>query len=175
LTSKLNDQGFTLVEMIVVIVILGILSATVLPKFIALKDEAILAKLTAMDTALRSGANLVYDKAYLAKQISGLTSLDFEGETIEIYDGFPTAKWNGGIGEAVSIGLANWKSGDNICDTDWCYSGYVNSIPSGVSVGSGRAAKVWPKSYTFNQQCGVYYINRLDGLQPTVGLETADC
>lgn len=51
-------QGFTLIELVVVIVILGILAATALPKFINLTDDALQAKVSANAGALRSGVNL---------------------------------------------------------------------------------------------------------------------
>lgn len=61
---KKND-GFTLIELIVVIVILGILSAAAAPKFINLQRDAKIACLQGLKGAIHSANNLVRGKAII--------------------------------------------------------------------------------------------------------------
>jgi len=67
------QRGFTLIELIVVIVILGILAATALPRFINIQSDARIAAVQGMAGALRSAQSVVQAKWFVAGS-SGLNT-----------------------------------------------------------------------------------------------------
>jgi len=61
----LHDEGFTMIELIAVIIIIGILSSTAVPKFINMSAEAYRARCQANQGAIASAVALNYAKAVL--------------------------------------------------------------------------------------------------------------
>ena len=66
MNSKTNQKGFTLIELVVVIVILGILAVTAAPKFINLQTDARTATLQAIKASMLTASTFVYSKSLIA-------------------------------------------------------------------------------------------------------------
>ncbi len=95
---KGNQKGFTLIELIIVIVILGILAVTVAPRFLNLQDDARDATLQGIKGSLETSVSVVNGKAIIAGATGtsdGSESVDVGGtNNVTLVNGYPQATAN---------------------------------------------------------------------------------
>jgi len=154
-----TQSGFTLIEMVAVIIILAIMAATALPKFTNLSGEARYSSLNGLVGGLRSAGTLAKAK-WLAAQSANLDTVDFNGTGVSVIAlttagsstavmGYPLAGVAG-----INVAMDSWstyKSGTE-ADGSWvfwpegaavsstCYAKYLSGTVTIVPVAPATAA-----------------------------------
>lgn len=101
MTSSLQkEKGFTLIELIIVIIILGILAVTAAPKFIDIQSDARESVMQGISGSVQSAITLVHTRALLDNQTGTSGSVSVGTSTIALKFGYPTS---GSIDDALDF------------------------------------------------------------------------
>lgn len=169
-----TQKGFTLIELIIVIVVLGILAVTAAPQFVNFSGDARGSTLDGLKGAMNGAGTAVYAKASIAGKEddadNGATTADYQTitvdtETVQIVYGYPAATETG-IVSVLEITSGDWDiryDGEGAVGTP----GTVKFSPAGFNTPNATFADI--------TDCFVSYAEATASAPPTITVNDSAC
>lgn len=167
-----RNQGFTLIELIIVIVILGILAVTAAPKFLNFGTDAKRSTLSGVKGALESAGALVYGKAVIAgvqstASVTSSTTPVTPVTGVDLVYGYPAASV-AAIRAAAELSSAEWQvtTGTAIAGTTPAVTAAdIVITPVGTTLAVAAATTA----------CHVVYAAATSSAKPVITVDSSGC
>ncbi|PIW09190.1 MAG: prepilin-type cleavage/methylation domain-containing protein [Comamonadaceae bacterium CG17_big_fil_post_rev_8_21_14_2_50_60_13] len=114
---KHTQRGFTLIELVMVIVILGVLAAVALPKFVDLKGDAQLASMQGVAGAAASASAINYAGCSIATAASAPAKCKVVNTCDSIKQALSGGVWPAGYSAAAATELAANATSNGVSKT----------------------------------------------------------
>lgn len=163
---RFSSRGFTIIELVVVIVILGIVSVTAASKFLNLQTDARISTLNGLKGGMEGASAMLYGKtSALGLDKAASASVNIEGDDISVVYGFPAAinsdAWSMLI-ESTFLD-AEWGVGN----ADWFFTN--------VSAGDGTIIYAPASRKKEGDNCYLEYQEATETTTPVFTLTTDGC
>lgn len=154
-----KQTGFTLIELVMVIVILGILAAFALPRFADLSNDARRAQIEAAAGSIKSASAIVH-AAYLAAG-NNPAFVQLEGQQVNLVNGYPRAT-TGGNSILGAAGITTGATGDF-------------DVGQAGGNAAGQTVRIDSKGAPTPADCSVAYTAPNAGASPAIAIVTTGC
>ncbi|MCG9730160.1 prepilin-type N-terminal cleavage/methylation domain-containing protein [Shewanella sp. Isolate13] len=172
-----GKRGFTLIEMVVVIIVLGVIAIVALPKFVVLKTDSKIATLDGIAAAMESGLDLVHSKAVIEGQAKGAGNIVHAGVTIPLYNGYPAVDGTDSFDE-LNRQVKAWLNIDSVSlttiqqDPD-AAPFFIDKSTANNHIYIFFSEDLNDKSVSFN--CHIRYENAINATEPVITVKHSDC
>lgn len=178
-TGSTKQVGFSLIELVTVVVILALIAAVALPKFMSVNSEARAAVVESVAGTMRSAANMTYSKALVKSLQAQSNSQIFSGaEAIPIAFGYPQA--HRGIMQLIDVGkVSNYGRRAVNSDSDWVVH-YWNwtvdrqQVPA-IVIAQGKVTGDSNATAPLNTRCYVRYVQATASRSVEIITDTSGC
>jgi len=159
-----RNQGFTLVELVIVIVILGILAVTAAPKFLNLSGDAKASTLQAVKASIESANAQVYAKAIIASKQNAATHTTANPAINLVYGYVDSTAAE--LTKVLDLSTTDWVIAQGVENTELSITTNDVTVRPATSNAPTNAADACVLIYKKSSGAGV---------KPVIDLRTAGC